>query len=281
MRKYTKKVNYIVPLLLIVVTVLFHSVCGLKQSSEIKNKIIKKIPFEVNQAVAVDKKYYYAISNIKIVKCDKKTNKVIATWEADTTEKKYKHFHHLNSGTVIDGKLYCAHSRYDIDPNDNTVEIWNVEGKLLEHEQTIHMPRKYGSLTWIDQHPDGTWWMCYAVYGEGENHKTKLVKYQYLNNKFVEVENWGFPKEVVNNWEDMSCSGGSWGPDGLLYTTGHDYPRAYVLRIDDTNNLSLVRIEKEVGFFGQGIAWDRYSKKPILWGIERNKNITQTYIPQK
>jgi hypothetical protein len=263
---------------------LFFVPCLMAEQNEVtsgsRNIVLKKIPFKVSQGVAVDEKYFYAISNTRIVKCDKGTGKVISTWQANRKEKAYEHFKHMNSGTVIEGRLYCAHSRYSADPNDCTVEIWNVKEEKLTHEETIHMPRKHGSLTWIDRRSDGSWWMCYAVYGK-KNKDTKLVKYQYKDGKFMEVENWVFPEEVVGNWGNMSCSGGSWGPDGYLYTTGHDHARVHVLKIDKTNKLSYVRTEKDVGFFGQAIAWDRFSKKPILWGIVRNKHISLTLIPGK
>jgi hypothetical protein len=245
------------------------------------NIVLKRIPIKASQGVAVDEKYFYAISNTRIVKCDKETGKVIATWRANRKGKAYEHFKHMNSGTVIEGRLYCAHSRYGVDPNDCTVEIWNVEKEGLKHEETIHMPRKHGSLTWIDRHSDRSWWMCYAVYGKNKNKDTKLVKYQYKDKKFIEVESWFFPEEVVAKWGSMSCSGGSWGPDGYLYITGHDHASAYVLEIDKTNKLSYVRTEKDVGFFGQAIAWDRFSKKPVLWGIDKSKDISLTLIPEK
>lgn len=251
------------------------------KASGSQNVVLKKIPFKVDQGVAVDEKYFYGISNTKIVKCDKITGKVIATWKADRKEKGYEHFKHMNSGTVVEGRLYVAHSRFNADPNDCTVEIWDVEKKKLEHKETIHMPRKHGSLTWIDRRSDGSWWMCYAVYGKGKNKNTKLVKYRYENKKFIELENWVFPKEVVTNWGSYSCSGGSWGPDGYLYTTGHGGAESYVLKIDKTNKLSYVRTEKDVGFSGQAIAWDRSSKKPILWGIVRGKHVSLTLIPEK
>ena len=244
------------------------------------NTVIRTIPFDVKQGVAVDDEYFYAISNTRISKCDKGTAKVIATWQADTKKRGYEHFKHLNSGVVVEGKLYCAHSRYGVDPNDCTVEIWNVENESLVHERTIRMPRKYGSLTWIDRHPDRSWWMCYAVYGKNANAGTRLVKYRYEGGEFIEVESWRFPEEVVANWGKASCSGGSWGPDGYLYTTGHDHAEAYVLQIDKENTLSYVRTEKGVGFFGQAIAWDRPSKDPVLWGIVRKKRIiTLTSMP--
>ncbi|MDD7983563.1 hypothetical protein PQO01_01195 [Lentisphaera marina] len=242
------------------------------------NKVLKKIPIKASQGVAVDEHYFYAISNTKITKHNKLNNKLVATWHA--RGEKFKHFKHMNSGTVIEGKLYCAHSRFAVDPNDCTVEIWDVKGKVLVHERSISLPRKYGSLTWIDRSPDGFWWMCYAVYGK-DNHRTKLVKYRYDKNEFVEVESWFFPKVVIAQWGRWSCSGGSWGKDKLLYTTGHDHNRAYVLSIDKNNQLTYVRTEDKLGFYGQAIAWDRSSKTPLLWGIIKNKSISLTHIPRK
>ena len=250
-------------------------------SPALRNVIVKTMPLKASQGVAVDAKYFYAISNTRISKCDKNTGKEVATWQADRKKEAYKHFKHLNSGTVVEGRLYCAHSRYGIDPNDNTIEIWNVEGEHLDHERTVKLPRKYGSLTWIDRDRDHSWWMCYAVYGKNKNRNTTLVKYQCRNGTFVEEKSWTFPEEVIRHWGKMSCSGGSWGPDGYLYTTGHNQSEAYVLEVDKANNLKYVRTEKGVGFLGQGIAWDRSSEKPILWGIVKNKNISLTLIPEK
>jgi hypothetical protein len=246
-----------------------------------QNKVIKRIPTDANQGIAVDKNYYYAISNTKITKHNKTTNELVATWNADKNSKAFAHFKHMNSGTVIDEKLFVAHSRYNIDPNDNTIEIFNVRNKLLEYEKTIPMPPKHGSLTWIDKHPDGSWWMCFAVYGEDINMNTKLVKYQYKNEKFVELKSWYFPSEVIKNWGNMSCSGGSWGAEGYLYTSGHDHEKAFVLKIDKGGKLKYLRTENNVGFYGQAIAWDRFSKEPRLWGIVKRKFITVAVIPKK
>ena len=123
--------------------------------------------------------------------------------------------------------------------------------------------------------------MCYAVYGSEKNEDTKLVKYAYTDSKFFEVRSWTFPKEVIAHWGKMSCSGGSWVPNGYLYTTGHVHARAYVLEVDETNTLRYVRTEKNVGFFGQAIAWDRFSTGPILWDIVRNETVSLTLIPEK
>ena len=167
--------------------------------------------------MAVDKKWFYAISNTKISKCDKLTGKVVTEWVADRKKKTEAHFKHLNSGTVVGKKLYCAHSRFPLARNDCTVEIFDIGGNALNHEKTIRIPGKHGSLTWIDQSSDGSWWMCYAVYGKDSNKKTKLVKYRYEDGTFIEGRSWFFPEAVVPNWGTMSSSGGSWGRESVYH----------------------------------------------------------------
>lgn len=166
----------------------------------IGNVILKKFQIKVSQGVAVDGKCFYAISNTRISKCTKNSGEEISVWQADLKKKAEIHFKHLNSGTVVAGKLYCAHSRFPISPNDCTVGIFNVKGDALEHKKTIKMPKKHGSLTWIDQRGDGSWWMCYAVYGKGKNNTTKLVKYRYDDGVFTEDRTWFFPAEVISRW---------------------------------------------------------------------------------
>lgn len=246
-----------------------------------ENSLLKTFPVKASQGVAVDGKYFYAISNTMITKHDKETGLQIAVWEANTKDAELTHFQHMNSGTVIDGKLYCAHSRFPIAPNDNSVEVFKVNGKTLKHEATIPMPSEHGSLTWIDKRNDDTWWMCFAVYGKSENRKTKLVKYRHENGKFIEQKSWFFPEEVVAKWGVMSCSGGSWGADGFLYVTGHDNAEVYVLEMDAPAVLRHERTEQVSGIIGQAIAWDRSMDRPILWGIVKNKHVSLTLLPAK
>jgi hypothetical protein len=179
---------------------------------------------------------------------------------------------------VIGNKLYAAHSRFPIAPNDSSVEIFELTSDSLKHMRTIPMPAGHGSLTWIDRHKDGSWWMSYAVYGKTKNKQTKLIKYRYEDGQFSELKTYSFPNEVVAKWGSMSCSGGSWGPDGLLYTTGHDHAEAYVLDIDAEGGLKYLRTEKDMGFYGQGIAWDRFAKAAVLWGIVKNKKVCATRV---
>jgi hypothetical protein len=40
-----------------------------------------------------------------------------------------------------------------------------------------------------------------------------------------------------------------------------------------------VRTEKGLGFYGQGIAWDRSLEDALLWGTDRSRGISVTRIP--
>ena len=257
------------------------SVClGVLLASKLtaQNTVITELAIKANQGVAVDEGYIYAISNTSIEKCDKQSGEVVAAWQADKKIAAEKHFKHLNSGAVIVGKLYCAHSRFPVAINDCSVEIFDIKGETLKHVETIPMPAKHGSLTWIDRRDDGTWWMCYAVYGKKNNSKTKLIQYSYQDGKFIEQASYNFPAEVVSKWGSASCSGGSWGPDALLYTTGHDHTQAHVLHVDAEGKLNYRKTEKNTGFYGQGIAWDRFAKTPVLWGIVKNRKVSATQL---
>jgi hypothetical protein len=66
----------------------------------------------------------------------------------------------------------------------------------------------------------------------------------------------------------MSISGGSWGPDGLLYVSGHDHPEVYGMRLPKMGSILELVKTIPVNIAGQGIAWDR-STPDTLYGIVR------------
>jgi len=77
---------------------------------------------------------------------------------------------------------------------------------------------------------------------------------------------------VIDRFVPYSNSGGSIGPDGLIYTTGHDRGEVYVMRVPKKGNqLELVRTLK-LSIFGQAIAWDR-SQSDTLFGIRRKDKV--------
>ncbi len=89
------------------------------------------------------------------------------------------------------------------------------------------------------------------------------------------AQSWIFPEELVSeNFSPMSNSGGSFGPDGWLYITGHDASAAYVLQIPSAGSILIwVATVDLPDIAGQGIAWDRSARAQggngTLYGISR------------
>jgi hypothetical protein len=79
--------------------------------------------------------------------------------------------------------------------------------------------------------------MTFANYdrllGPGQDavrHKANTLMVKFTPD-FRAVESWTLPKALLDRFEDMSNSGGSWGPDGFLYLTGHDPAELYRVRL--------------------------------------------------
>jgi len=66
----------------------------------------------------------------------------------------------------------------------------------------------------------------------------------------------------------MSNSGGSWGPDGYLYCTGHDRSEVYAVKIPDKGSVLELVETVPLPILGQGIAWDR-SRSGFIYGIRK------------
>jgi dienelactone hydrolase len=221
---------------------------------------------EAHQGVAVDGKYFYAIGTAQIGKYSKTTGEQVAVW----SEAQNKKIIHLDSGVIVNGKLYCAHSNYPALPMTSSVEIWDAFS--MQHVGSHSFGIDRGSCTWIDRYK-GFWWAVFAHYDKlaGQTGKsadwTTLVKF---NDSWQELETWVFPAEVIDKFQKMSNSGGSWGPDGLLYCTGHDAPEIYALQLPlRGSKLELVEVISAPNA-GQGLAWDR-SDPGRIYMIRRNK----------
>jgi len=222
---------------------------------------------EANQGVGVDSRHLYAVNNRVIGKHDKKTGKLVKKWQGD----KQGPILHLDSAMILDGRLYAAHSNYPRWPMTSSLEIFDAE--TMEHVGTHSFGIQRGSLTWADWH-DGHWWLTFANYdrllGPGKTpygHKANTVMVK-LTKDFQPVQAWTLPKAILDRFEDMSNSGGSWGPDGYLYLTGHDPAELYRMRLPKAGPvLELVDIIP-MNIRGQGIAWDR-SQPGVIYGIIR------------
>jgi len=222
---------------------------------------------EANQGVGVDARHFYAVDNYVIGKYDKKTGKLLKKWQGA----KSGPIVHLDSAMLMDGKLYAAHSNYPDWPMTSSLEIFDAE--TMEHIGTHSFGIQWGSLTWVDWH-DSHWWMTFANYdrlfGPGKTpygHKANTVMVKFTKD-FRPLQSWTLPKAILDRFEDMSNSGGSWGPDGYLYLTGHDPAELYRMRLPKAGSvLELVDVIP-MNIRGQGIAWDR-SQPGVIYGIIR------------
>jgi hypothetical protein len=239
--------------------------------------------FDASQGVAVDENFFYAVNNTRITRHDKKTGEALLQWDGGPEENGL--LIHLDGAMVHDGKIYAPHSNYPQMPMTSSIEVWDAA--TLEHIDSFSFGVNLGSLTWIDYHA-GEWWAAFGNYDKiqdgatepyGTTAATRLVR---LDADFRILEQWIFPPELLARFTPMSNSGGSWGPDGYLYITGHDHPEIYAVQIPDHGSIvewvatvSVPQIE------GQGIAWDRTADSRVLWGIlKREQKVFSFAIPE-
>ena len=219
---------------------------------------------EARQAVAVDATHFYAITNRAIGKYEKATGRKVAEWkDVDGGT-----FIHLNSGIVIDGALYCAHSNYPGVPMISSIEVWDAA--TLRHTRSIPVGTGRGSATWVDRR-DRAWWVMYAHYPPPNGEPGKGPEYSVLvryDDDWRETGAYAFPKAVVARWDGMSSSGGVWLPDGRLLESGHHTPELHILMLPRGGATLVpdgtVAVESE----GQGIALDP-ADPTLVWSIQR------------
>jgi len=222
---------------------------------------------EAGQGVAVDARHFYAIDNTTIAKYDKTTGTLVKRRVQETGGPLI----HLDGAMVRDGKIYAAHSNYPQWPMTSSLEIWDAA--TLEHVGTRSFGINWGSLTWVDFH-NGSWWMVFANYDQpygpnrtpyGHKLNTQLIKF---TPEFQMLEAWSLPHSILDKFGVMSNSGGSWGPDGFLYLTGHDLGELYRMRLPAAGSVLELVTTLPMGVRGQGIAWDR-SHAGVIYGVVR------------
>ena len=214
---------------------------------------------EAHQGVAVDATHFYPITNTAVAKYDKRTGKLVRRWDS-TNEVALKH---LNSGVVVEGKLYAAHSTWPSTPPKNSIEIWDT--KTMTHVGRKMLDEDELALTWADRYA-GAWWVVFAAYGNAASvAKTNLTKF---DDDWKPLATRHFPRKVIDRFVPYSNSGGSIGPDGLIYTTGHDRSEVYVLQVPDTGDTLKHARTLPLAVYGQAIAWDR-AQAGVLYGIRR------------
>jgi len=223
-------------------------------------EIFRISALNATQAVAVDETHFYTISNSKIVKRNKSDGKVVDFWEGPLK--------HLNSGIVLDGKLYCANTNYPETPMASSIEIYDP--KTLEHIDTHSFGIYAGSLTWIDRY-EGKWYAMFVHYDEKGKERDLDASYTTLvqfDDQWRRTGGWTVPKDLVDRLRPMSISGGSFGENGMIYCSPHHFEEIYILKLPEMG-YELEWLETiEVPFQGQGLAIDRY-QAGVIYGIHR------------
>jgi hypothetical protein len=217
---------------------------------------------EAKQGAAVDDKHFYAITNSAIGKYRKSDGTRVAGWEGE----KGGPIKHLNAGSVIDGRLYCAHSNFPTQPEQSSVEIWDVA--TMEHVGEHRFDAPPGSLTWVVRQ-GVAWFACFAHYKKTSDPAlTRVVKY---NEQWKPLATWRFPQSLIEKFAGNSSSGGAFGPGGHLFVTGHDARELYVLDVPDGEGDLIWRGTIPISTAGQAFAWD--TQEPgTLYTIERKTN---------
>ena len=182
---------------------------------------------EARQAVAVDAEHFYAIDDRRIGKYAKQTGLRVAAWAASAGAP----ILHLNSGSVIDGRLYCAHSNYPGVPMRSSIEVFDA--RTLAHLESHDLGLLPGSATWIDRR-GGVTWVGLANYagrggapGRGPEHSA-VVRFDA---DWRPQGSLAFPRAVVLRFGTRSNSGGAFGPGGFLFASGHDATELYRLEL--------------------------------------------------
>jgi hypothetical protein len=213
---------------------------------------------EAGQGAAAAGTDFYAVVNTRLGRYAKADGAKLAEWAGDPTL-----FVHLNACLVHEARLMCAHSNFPHVPMVSSVEVFDPA--TLAHVDSISLGEQVGSLTWIDWH-DGAWWAVFANYDERGGQPGRDHRYTT-------------PPSVLERFAPTSSSGGGWGDDGLLYVSGHDAPELYVLALPEAGSVLRHVATVNVGFEGQGWAWDRTADREI-WGISRpTRSVVVTHVP--
>lgn len=241
-------------------------------------ELLRRYPApEARQGVAVDAGNVYAISNSTIAKYDKRSGDRLAIWEGDKAQ-----FPHINSCTVItvqSTQLVCANSNFPGVPHWSSVEFFDPQ--TLRHVRSVPLGPGRGSITWVERH-DGAWWAAFANYdGKGgeaprDHRHTVLIRF---DDEWRQTRSWSFPAAVLERFAPMSSSGGGWGPDGLLYVTGHDHPELYVLKLPAAGAVLEHVGTVSVPIEGQAIDWDETAPGELYGITRKGREILRMRIP--
>lgn len=209
---------------------------------------------EARQGVAVDDRFFYAITNRAIGKYRKDTGARVGGWQ----DRDGGPFIHINAGIVRDGRLLAVHSNYPGVPMLSSLEIFDPDS--IDHVASHSFGRMDGSFTWLDRR--GLRWIaCFVHYGEKgaepgrDSTWTQILEF---DDEWRRTAGWALPPDLIERFggRGFSASGGGLGPGGLLYVTGHDNPEMYVLEFPQAGSVMRWVATFPIPAEGQAFAFD-------------------------
>lgn len=229
---------------------------------------------EARQGAAADAEHFYAVLNSRIGKYRKSDGTKVAEWVGDRIA-----IRHLNSCIVEGSELVCANSNFPETPMASSVEIFDTA--TMQHLRSIPLGIRDGSLTVVERR-GGRWWAVFANYDAPRSYLSRThrdTKIVLFNDDWSEVGGFALPDSVLARLAPHSISGGSFGPDGLLYLTGHDAPEMYVMRIPRQGPVLEHVATMPVPFEGQAWAWDRSASRTIYAIRRRAGEVVVVDVP--
>jgi hypothetical protein len=206
---------------------------------------------EAYQAAAADDDFIYAIEDTSIAKYSRRSFKLIAKSTGTA--------HHLNSGFVWEGKVYCAHTTPHGESEIMTLDpVTMVVGKFKD------LSDHPGKITWVVRDAK-FWWINFAFYGS-DNASTYLAKF---DEEWRELGRWYYPREVVSDLRRQSISGGV-VLNSIVLATGHDKKVIYEMKFPAQGQVLQFVDAIPSPFPGQGLATDPVSDS--LVGIDRDRH---------
>lgn len=221
---------------------------------------------EAGQGVAVDREFFYAINNHTIAKYRKEDGARVALWDGGAGGE----IIHLNSGSIVESKLYAVHSNYPAVPMLSSVEIFDPA--TLTHIGSHSFGRMDGSFTWLERR-DQRWIACFVHYGKRGAEPSRDPAWTQIlafDDAWRRTGGWALPAALLARIGDRgySASGGAFGPGGHLYLTGHDNPELYVLAFPRAGSVLTWLATIPVPVEGQAFSWDP-ADPSLLYTIAR------------
>jgi hypothetical protein len=233
---------------------------------------------EARQGVAVDVHHVYAIVNTIIGKYDKATGELISRW----TSPREGPIRHINSCYAADGKLWCANSNFPEVPMGSSIEV--IDTETMQHVDSHSLGiMEEGSLTFFEPYQDGfiAGFAHYDAKGGTGYKNSRYGAIATYDAKWRRTGGWLIPESVQARMAPHAASGGSIGPDGLLYLLGHDRTELYVLAKPRLGPVLMHLATIEIAAEGQALAWDRTVAGRRLYAISRPNGVIRAFdIPE-